>query len=292
MPSFNRLAAGIGVCLLCLTPAFAQDASQAQDQAQDSVTQQIMHLHWVEGPTQVTIGANATFNVPEGYRFLGPADTIKFMELTRNLASDDGGTVFAPDDFTWWGEFEYADVGHVADDEKIDADKLLANLRSSQKEANEQLTARGWGTLEVAGWEQAPFYDPDTHDLSWAVDLRNSDGGEDINFNTRLLSRTGYTAATLVASPDGLQQSISQFKQVVTGYQFLGDQTYSAYKPGDKVAKYGLAALITGGAVAVAAKTGLWKVIVGFLAAGWKFIAAGVVALFAAIGRFFKRGRS
>ncbi|HET7931475.1 MAG TPA: DUF2167 domain-containing protein [Rhodanobacteraceae bacterium] len=290
MPRISRLAAGIGVCLLCLTPAFAQDASTSAD----SVQQQIMNLHWVEGPTQVTIGSNATFNVPEGYRFLGPADTIKFMELTRNIASDDGGTVFAPDDFGWWGEFEYADVGHVADDEKIEPDKLLASLRSNQEEGNKQLRARGWATLEVVGWEQAPFYDPQTHNLSWAIDLRNSDGGTDINFNTRLLSRTGYTAATLVASPEGLQQSIGQFKQVVSGYQFIDDQTYSAYKPGDKVAKYGLAALVTGGAVAVAAKTGLWKVIVGALAAGWKFIAAAVVALFAALGKFFKRlgGRS
>lgn len=286
MPRISRLAAGIGVCLLCLTPALAQDAAPDQD----NVTQQIMHLHWVEGPTQVTIGSNATFKVPAGYRFLGPADTMKFMALTRNLAADDGGTVFAPDNFAWWGEFEYNDVGHVKDDETIDADKLLATLRSNQAEANEELKSRGWATLDLVGWKQAPFYDQDTHNLSWAIDLRNSDGGEDINYNTRLLSRTGYTAATLVASPDGLQQSIGEFKQVVAGYQFVDDQNYAAYKPGDKVAKYGLAALITGGAVAVAAKTGLWKVIIGALAAGWKFIAAGVVALFAAIGKFFKRG--
>ena len=71
--------------------------------------------------------------------------------------------------------------------------------------------------------------------------------------------------------------------------QFTDDQTYAAYKPGDKVADYGLAALVTGGAVAVAAKSGLWKVIVGALVAGWKFIVAGVVALFAALGRIFKR---
>jgi hypothetical protein len=47
--------------------------------------------------------------------------------------------------------------------------------------------------------------------------------------------------------------------------------------------------LVTGGAAAIAVKTGLWKVIVGALAAGWKFIAAGAVALFGAISRRFKR---
>lgn len=282
---FGQIAVGVAVCLVCVGSAYAQDTSPAQP----SVGQQIKALHWVEGPTQVAIGDNATFQVPAGYRFLGPADTVKFMALTNNLSSDDGGTVFAPDDFAWWGEFEYADVGHVKDNEKIDANALLSSLRSNQVEANKQMSARGWPTLELVGWEQAPFYDPDTHDLSWAINLRNSNGGRNVNYNTRLLSRTGYTAATLVADADGLQASIGRFKQVVAGYHFKNEQTYAAYKPGDKVAEYGLAALITGGAVAVAAKTGLWKVILGALAASWKLIAAAAVAVVAGLGKFFKR---
>jgi uncharacterized membrane-anchored protein len=285
MTRVSRIAATIGVCLACAGSAWAQDATEPQQ----TVTQKILALHWVEGPTQVRIGQNATFTVPAGYRFLGPDDTVKFMELTKNLASDDGGTVFAPDGFAWWGEFEYADVGHVADNEKIDPDELLSTLRSNQAEANKQLRAKGWETLELVGWQKAPFYDPDTHNLSWAVVLRNSQGGEDVNYNTRLLSRTGYTAATLVAGTNNLQASVDQFKSAVAGYQFTDDQAYAAYKPGDKVAEYGLAALVTGGAVAVAAKTGLWKLVVGALVAGWKFVAAGVVALFAALGRMFKR---
>jgi hypothetical protein len=50
-----------------------------------------------------------------------------------------------------------------------------------------------------------------------------------------------------------------------------------------------LAALITGGAVAVAAKTGLWKVVVGALVAGWKLVAVAIAAILASFGRFFKR---
>lgn len=281
----NRTVTAACLCLAFAGAASAQDAAPRQG----SLAQQIMGLHWVEGPTRVDVGDNATFEVPSGYRFLGPAETVKFMELTKNLSGDPDRTVFAPDDFAWFGSFEYADAGHVPDDQKIDPAKLLATLRSNQAEANKELSQRGWPTLEVAGWARQPFYDTDTHNLSWAIELRNSGGGEDVNYNTRLLSRTGYTAATLVTDPSTLDSSIVQFKQVVAGYQFKTDQTYSAYKPGDKVAKYGLAALITGGAAAVAVKTGFWKVIVGALVAGWKFIAAGVVALFAALGRFFKR---
>ena len=143
--------------------------------------------------------------------------------------------------------------------------------------------------MHVIGWKYPPFYDTGTNNLSWAVDLSSSDGGEVINYNTRLLGRTGYTAVTLVADPNNLAQEVGQFKSAITGYQYLPAQTYQAFKPGDKVAKYGLAALITGGAVAVAVKTGLWKIIAGALVAGWKFIAAAIVALLASISRFFKR---
>lgn len=281
----SRLAVAVTLCLVCANTALAQDPAQNSQ----NLAQQIRALHWVEGPTQVSIGLNATFKVPAGHRFLSPSDTVKFLTLTHNLSSNDSETIFAPDDFAWWGVFDYSDVGHVLDNEKIDPDALLSSLRSNQVEANKQLSARGWATLEIVGWEQPPFYDSDTHNLSWAMDARNSNGGEIINYNTRLLSRTGYTAATLVADPSTLQTSISQFKGVVSGYQFIDNQTYAAYKPGDKTAEYGLAALITGGAVAVAAKTGLWKAIVGALVAGWKIVAALVVALFTAIGKLLKR---
>ncbi len=285
MIRYGRRALLLALCLACANAAVAQDAPQGTP----TIAQQIRALHWVEGPTQVSVGTNATFDVPAGYRFLGPADTVKFMALTQNLSSDDSETVFAPNDFAWWGVFNYTDAGHVSDQEKIDPDALLSTLRSTQERANKQLSARGWPTLQIVGWEQAPFYDPQTHNLSWAMEARDSNGGEVINYNTRLLSRTGFTAATLVDDPRTLQASVSQFKNVVAGYRFVGNQTYASYKPGDKTAEYGLAALITGGAVAVAAKTGLWKVIVAALVAGWKVVAAFVVALFASIGKFFKR---
>jgi Uncharacterized membrane-anchored protein conserved in bacteria len=281
----NRLAAAVVLCLVFASTALAQDSAQDSQ----NVAQQIKALHWVEGPTQVSVGPNATFQVPSGYRFLGPPDTVKFMTLTRNLSTDDSETLFAPDNFAWWGVFDYRDVGHVSDNEKIDPNALLSSMRSNQVEANKQLAARGWATLEIVGWEESPFYDPDTHNLSWAMDAHSSSGGEVTNYNTRLLSRTGYTAATLVADPQTLQTSISQFKNVVSGYRFNDNQTYGAYKPSDKTAEYGLAALVTGGAAAVAVKTGFWKVILGALVAGWKLVVAFVVALFASIGKFIKR---
>ena len=54
-------------------------------------------------------------------------------------------------------------------------------------------------------------------------------------------------------------------------------------------AEFGLAALIAGGAAAVAAKKGVFAVIAGFLAAAWKFILVAVIGAFAWIKSLFKK---
>jgi uncharacterized membrane-anchored protein len=55
------------------------------------------------------------------------------------------------------------------------------------------------------------------------------------------------------------------------------------------VAEFGLAALVLGGAAAVATKKGFWAVIGGFLAAFWKLLAGLAVAAVAALGGLFKK---
>jgi uncharacterized membrane-anchored protein len=78
-------------------------------------------------------------------------------------------------------------------------------------------------------------------------------------------------SATLVADPDQIETILPVSKSLLDGYEYLPGKKYSEFRSGDKIAEYGLTALITGGAAAVALKTGLlqkfWKVIVvGFIA--------------------------
>jgi uncharacterized membrane-anchored protein len=101
-----------------------------------------------------------------------------------------------------------------------------------------------------------------------------------VNYNSRLLGRTGVMSATLVGSEEAISQAMVAYKDILQGHAFVPGQTYAEFRAGDKVAKYGLTALITGGAAAVALKTGLfqkfWKVIVLAVAGG----AAGLKKLF------------
>ncbi|MEO8460581.1 MAG: DUF2167 domain-containing protein [Dokdonella sp.] len=278
--SFLALAGGV----------LAQAKSDAE-QPLSPVQQELQKLHWVEGPTKVELFNIASIEVPPNYMFLNQADTEKFMTLNQNLSSGKEYLI-APDDLHWFGILTFDADGYVKDDESIDAASILDSIKQGTEAGNRERRQRGWPEMTVVGWKRPPYYDTTTKHLEWAIHGRDSNQGEAINFNTRILGRTGVTSAVLVADPQALDASIKEFKSTLGSYQYANGERYAEYKSGDKVAEYGLAALVAGGAAAIATKTGLWKTIAVALAAGWKFIAAGVVALSAAIGKFFKRKQS
>ena len=72
---------------------------------------------------------------------------------------------------------------------------------------------------------------------------------------------------------------------------FKEGSRYADFDPKtDKVAAYGIAALVAGGALAAAAKLGLLKGLWVAILALKKFIVIGVIALVAFVKKFFKRG--
>src|SRR5262249_19029916 len=127
------------------------------------------------------------------------------------------------------------------------------------------------------------FYDPQTNLLMWATRVRDNRGGmETINYNTRILGRGGVMSVNLVISPNLLQRELPKYKDIVKATSFQPGQKYSEWKAGDKVAAYGLTALVTGGAVAVLAKS-------GFLAKFGKLIIAAIIGIIGGIGVVFKK---
>jgi uncharacterized membrane-anchored protein len=83
---------------------------------------------------------------------------------------------------------------------------------------------------------------------------------------------------SLVVDPEDLASTLPEFKKLLSSYTFVEGERYAEFKAGDKVAQYGLTALVTGGAAAVALKTGLLQKI-------WKFIVIGAIA----VAAFFKK---
>lgn len=266
--------------ILLGTPAF----SEPQTEEQKRILEVMRSLNWVKGPQQVQVGPNATYNLPQGYVFLNPAETKRFMELMHNPSSG-SEYYFSPQDMRWMATFHYVDTGYVKDDEKIDADALLESLKQGTEEGNKERRARGWETLSIAGWKYPPHYDTQTKRLEWAIDARDSKNNPVINFNTRILGRHGVTSATLVVDPAQIDVAISEFKTTLKDYEYVAGNRYQEFVPGDKVAEYGLAALVAGGTAAALVKTGAAKWL-------WKLLGVAGIAALAGLKALFGRKKA
>jgi uncharacterized membrane-anchored protein len=251
--------------------------------AQDKEKKVLESIKWAEGPTTARLGSIAEIKVPEDYQFAAQDDTIKLMELMQNPTNGDEQGLIMPAGGKWFVLFEYDPTGYVKDDEKNDlnADEMLKSIRMGTEQSNNERRKRGWSTMEIIGWEQRPRYDTETNNLVWAI-RGVSEGAPVINYNTRRLGRGGVMSVALVVPPTQLSKTIPTFNDLMKGFSFSAGQRYSEFRSGDKVAEYGLTALVTGGAAAVAVKTGMFKWL-------WKACVAGVVALGAAIKAIFRR---
>jgi len=241
----------------------------------------LSQLSWQRGPGPAVIGDKATISIPPGYVFLDSKNTARFMEITQNPYSADE-YVLAPEDLSWFAVFHFNPVGYVKDNESIDSDELLKTSQEGSVKANDERRKRGWGTISIEGWRFPPRYDRQTNLLEWALTAREDKTGKDvINYNTRLLGREGVMEVTLVSEPSILDNSVLSLKSALTGYKFAEGEKYADFRQGDRVAEFGLAALVAGGAAAVAAKKGIIAAVGAFLVAAWKFLAAAVVGFFA-----------
>ena len=272
------------VVLVCLGVVLAVGSVWAQSPPQQE-NAGVSEINWQQGPIAGRLGSVATIQVPKGYVFAGADDARVFLESLGNPASDTTVGVILPADGQWFALFEFEDIGYVKEDEKdsLDADAILDTIRKGTAEANKERAKRGWTAVEVVGWGQKPVYNPQTHNLEWGVIGKGTEG-EVINYNTRVLGRRGVMAVKLVDGLDTYQKSLLVYRRLLGGFQFVQGETYAEYRKGDKLAKYGLTALIAGGAAAVAFKTGLFRYI-------WKILVIGVVAVGGLFKRIFGGGR-
>lgn len=285
----------MGLILLFCSPGLtraAEDAAtpQADSSASDhraEIEQKLRALRWVKGPTSVSVAGNSQLNIPDKYVFLDATNTRKFLELSQNL-SNGKEVMVGPADLHWSAYLEFVDGGYVKDDEKIDGDALLKTLKDGTEQANSERQKRGWPSMHLMGWASPPAYNRDTKRLEWATNTQ-SEGQTGVNFFTKILGRRGHTSVVMVADPKDLQDAEAALDRVLDGYAFNSGETYAEWKSGDKVAEYGLAALVLGGAAAVATKKGFWAIMAGFLAAAWKAVAAAVVGAMAWLRSRFKK---
>ena len=261
----------LAICLL-----LTSGTSIAQDDGET--------LDWVYGPAVCPLGDVAQIAVPEGYQFVDGDGARTVMEWLENPSSGREMGLVMPEPVPgggvpWFLVFEFDPIGYVKDDEKdkLDAEAILESIRRGTENANKIRRERGWEEFHVIGWQRSPFYDVMTNNLKWAI-IGEAESGQAVNFSTRLLGRGGAMSADMVASPEDMGTFLPEYESLLESFSFTAGHRYAEWRPGDKVSKYGLTALVAGGAGAVAMKTGL-------LAKFWKLI----VVAFVAVAGFIRR---
>jgi uncharacterized membrane-anchored protein len=250
-------------------------------------------LKFKQGEVKLKDGL-ATLKVPADFRYLDPdqTDTV-LVQLWHNPPRQARtlGMLFPAGSNesimeSWGVVITYNEDGYVEDDEasSINYNDLLKEMKEGTRESNQERTKMGYDAVELIGWAAPPHYDKAAHKLYWAKEL--SFGGETehtLNYDIRALGRRGVLSLNAVASMDQLQAVEKDMKQLLTFVEFNDGHRYSDYVAGaDKVAAYGIGALIVG---KVAAKAGLFKLLLVFLAKGWKLIIVAIPL----IGAFLRK---
>lgn len=235
----------------------------------------------------------ASIDLIEGFAYLSPDDTERVLvDAWGNPPGNETLGMIIPTDRTvldvdsWVAIITYEESGHVSDEEAetIDYSELLEGMQEDTREGNEARVEAGYESIELLGWAAEPYYDKANHKLHWAKELRFGESPDNtLNYNIRVLGREGVLNVNIVTGSNMLDEVDSQLAGILAMTEFNDGNLYTDFNPKiDKVASYGIAALIAG---KVASKAGILAKLGVILLAFKKAWLLVIVA----IGAFFKR---
>jgi len=283
--------------LFCLALGTASTAIAApDDHAAENAAHQLVETMQPQQGHVALPGGIATLDLPSGFRYLNPTDTDNLLVAWGNPPGAQTLGMIVPAGVNplgndgWGVVVTYDKDGHVKDDDAdgIDYNNLLKDVQEGLAAANEERKKQGYPGMRLAGWAETPHYDKAVHKLYWAKDLVSEDSGHHgLNYNIRVLGREGVLVLNAVADISQLDRIKTEMQQVTAFTNFTAGNRYADFNDKtDKVAEYGIAALVAGG---VAAKLGLFGKLVALLLAFKKLIIIGFAAVGSAIWKFFKR---
>jgi uncharacterized membrane-anchored protein len=234
----------------------------------------------VVGPANIALRDQAHLKLPDGYVWVPTPAAAQLMQAMGNRTDETFvGAIFPANDADWMATVRFVKEGYIKDDDAKDwdADDLLQSLKEGTEAANEERAKRGIPGIEVLGWAQKPEYEVGTHRLVWSAlsrDKGGTDGTQGVNYNTYALGREGYLSLNLITNAKDLDKYRPDAAKLLAALQYDDGKKYADFNSStDKVAAYGLAALVGGVAVK---KLGLFAIVLAFLA---KFAKLAIVAV-------------
>lgn len=285
---FLRWGAALSMLVFSLNAQAQNAAVEAEEKAAFDEAKKVMRA----GPTEIKLIDQAVLKIPAGEIFVPMPEAGRIMRAMGN-SSDPSllGAIF-PEQGNWMVVARYQKSGYIKDDDAKDwnADDLLKSLKEGTEAGNNERRQRGIPEMELVGWAEKPNYEAPTHRLVWSAVTKDKTGqrtDQGVNYNTYALGREGYISLNLVTAMKDLPQQKSVAKDLLGQLEFTDGKRYSDFNIStDKVAEYGLAALVAGVA---AKKLGLFAIIFAFMAKFAKLIMVAVIGGGAMIGKLFGR---
>ncbi|HET9189733.1 MAG TPA: DUF2167 domain-containing protein [Rudaea sp.] len=293
--TMRGLSAALAIALLAPGLALAQDADSDGDA---QAKQLVSSLNYRQGAVALA-QADAHLNLGPQFRFLDTPDARKVLEGLWGNPPDDSvlgmvvpASVPLDSEHSWAVVLTESDDGHVSDEDaaKTDYPKLLKQMQEATEDENAEREKAGYSALHLVGWAEPPHYDAARKKLYWARELA-ADGSaqHSLNYDIRVLGRSGYLSMNAVAGMNDVAAVKAGMQELLPMVDFDAGKRYADYDAKtDKLAAYGVAALIGGG---IAAKAGLFAKLGVLLLAAKKFIVLGLAALAGLWRKFFgKKG--
>jgi uncharacterized membrane-anchored protein len=244
------------------------------------------------GPVTIKLRDQAQLRLPEGFGFIPQKEATALMNAMGNGPGEDLlGLIVPLGDARWFVVANYDPSGYVKDDDARhwDADQLLQNLKDGTEAGNAARAKVGVPPLKVTRWIEPPAYTADSHRLIWSAEAQRKDGvAEDptVNYNTYVLGREGFISMNLITSASGVDADKAAARVLLSAVSFNDGKRYGDFNSStDKVAAYGLAALVAGVA---AKKIGLLALLAASVVKFAKVIAVAAAAAIAVLTRWLK----
>ncbi|WP_295802912.1 DUF2167 domain-containing protein [uncultured Microbulbifer sp.] len=300
--TFSRFAGIAGLMLALLSIGSA--AQVLEEAAEPQLTEEEQqYIAWAQqtwdgmersSGTVELPGGVASLEVPESFYYLNPEDSKVVLEdiwgnpeseLTLGMLFPAGTTPFDGD--SWGVTIEYSEEGYIRDDDaaEIDYSELLQDMQVSTREESKYRVENGYESISLVGWAEAPYYDAELKKLYWAKELAFGEMDTNtLNYNIRVLGRKGVLVLNFIAGMPQLEDIKQNREAVLSMASFNPGYRYEEFDPEvDKVAAYGLGALVAG---KVLAKTGALAGVLLLLKKFWVLIPLALGGLF----KLFRRG--
>jgi uncharacterized membrane-anchored protein len=198
------------------------------------------------------------FRVPEDFLFIDAAQSHYILEdLWGNLPDEEVAGMVVKKGFKvskldndYSFVISFSDIGYVKDNinKELDHNALLGVMKSNMDASNETREALGINTMTVTGWAMVPNYDEYKKAVYWANKIAATGSEEEIlNYNLRLLGRSGVIKINAVATMDQLTSIKQVLPLIISQTRFEDGQQYSDFiETSDRISDYSINELVSG----------------------------------------------